>query len=959
MNDGKDNLVKDMITRNMGVLTGFTWQPFAGVFPLHRLPTVYQYNSLNQVVHQYSPDGDTSEFFYDRLGRLTVSQNREQKENTSYSGAADRFSYTKYDGLGRITEVGEKSDPPDDIHTINMLDTTAVKDWLAGGIDKQLTKTIYDIPVNLELQAYSSSRKRVTASIYLENKNDTEGDSTIYSYDINGNVKTLLQHVKALVAVDATNGKKRVDYNYDLVSGKVNMVSYQHGKGDQFYYKYDYDADNRVVRSLSSRDKLIWTEDASYTYYLHGPLARTELGQYKVQGTDYAYTLQGWLKGINGSALDPAKEMGQDGKSATLFARVSRDVYGFSLGCYNNDYTPVGTGADAFAVSYTPTTPVSSVNSGNQLFNGNISYTTLALSKIRNGSMAGYTYNYDQLNRLTEMNRHNIDAGASTWNNSSIIAAYKERISYDANGNILKYLRNGGDTTGLPLDMDSLGYKYNRDVNGNLVNNRLNHVQDAVTSSNYTVDIDNQSANNYGYDRIGNLKTDVAEKIGNINWTVYGKIKQVDKNEGSDIAYGYDAGGNRTSKIVSGAADTTTFYIRDAQGNVLAIYSKKGAESLRWDEQHLYGSSRLGMWRWDTLVPTAAPVVGGATSIYDSLLLGSRSYELSNHLGNVLSTISDKKIGIDDGSGGIAHYIAEVLSQNDYYPFGMQMPGRKYTAPNNSYRYGFNGKENDNEVKGEGNQQDYGMRIYDPRLGRFLSVDPLAKTYPWYTPYQFAGNKPIWAIDLDGAEEEIIDQQNREKEKAKLRNPSIEERVNSMVKKGHYILAVYAVINHYQLTELTGAKRSNFDIQIEEKGWGGLMQTSGDIEKDKLQTIKINKNDISTDPTKFGFFVRGVLHELLHVNQRTKENPNEDRPEREFLAYSTQLLTPDLPEQPINQKKAAVSFALTFYNQMSEEKQKKHKSLKDKLSDLISPPKTNSTEPKKVSDKPIELKKIP
>ena len=61
--------------------------------------------------------------------------------------------------------------------------------------------------------------------------------------------------------------------------------------------------------------------------------------------------------------------------------------------------------------------------------------------------------------------------------------------------------------------------------------------------------------------------------------------------------------------------------------------------------------------------------------------------------------------------------------------------------------------ENDNEVKGNGNQQDYGMRIYDTRLGKFLSVDPLTKTYPWYTPYQFAGNKPIWATDLDGLEE--------------------------------------------------------------------------------------------------------------------------------------------------------------------------------------------------------------
>ncbi len=81
----------------------------------------------------------------------------------------------------------------------------------------------------------------------------------------------------------------------------------------------------------------------------------------------------------------------------------------------------------------------------------------------------------------------------------------------------------------------------------------------------------------------------------------------------------------------------------------------------------------------------------------------------------------------------------------------MLMPGRKYSA-GTGYRYGFNGKENDNEVKGEGNQQDYGMRIYDPRIGKFLSVDPLTGDYPWYTPYQFAGNTPIQAIDLDGTE---------------------------------------------------------------------------------------------------------------------------------------------------------------------------------------------------------------
>ncbi|MBL0202335.1 MAG: RHS repeat-associated core domain-containing protein [Chitinophagaceae bacterium] len=76
------------------------------------------------------------------------------------------------------------------------------------------------------------------------------------------------------------------------------------------------------------------------------------------------------------------------------------------------------------------------------------------------------------------------------------------------------------------------------------------------------------------------------------------------------------------------------------------------------------------------------------------------------------------------------------------------MPGR--TLKDTSYKFGFNGKEND----AENGLQDYGFRFYNTGLCRFLSVDPLTKDYPWYTPYQFAGNKPIEAIDLDGLEEE-------------------------------------------------------------------------------------------------------------------------------------------------------------------------------------------------------------
>jgi hypothetical protein len=71
-------------------------------------------------------------------------------------------------------------------------------------------------------------------------------------------------------------------------------------------------------------------------------------------------------------------------------------------------------------------------------------------------------------------------------------------------------------------------------------------------------------------------------------------------------------------------------------------------------------------------------------------------------------------------------------------------------------------------VKGEGSQQDYGMRFYDPRIGKFLSADPLTKDYPWYTPYQFAGNKPIVAIDLDGLEEMLMNDRLANSENTRL-----------------------------------------------------------------------------------------------------------------------------------------------------------------------------------------------
>lgn len=96
----------------------------------------------------------------------------------------------------------------------------------------------------------------------------------------------------------------------------------------------------------------------------------------------------------------------------------------------------------------------------------------------------------------------------------------------------------------------------------------------------------------------------------------------------------------------------------------------------------------------------------------------------------------------------VQELIADVLNANDYYPFGMQMPGRSFNG--GDYRYGFNGMEKDDELKGEGSSLDFGARIYDPRVARFLSIDPLTNSYPWQTPYVFAADNPVLFVDSEG-----------------------------------------------------------------------------------------------------------------------------------------------------------------------------------------------------------------
>jgi RHS repeat-associated protein len=735
------------------------------IVPAHTLATVYKYNSFNQKIEQTTPDGGTSYFWYDRLARLVISQNEEQR-NPVVGANANRYSYTLFDQFGRVKESGEKINGLD-ISNVDTKDDYSLENWMTQGNDVQITQIVYDkadlsVVTNTAItneQDDHTSRKRIVATLFKKERYpspDIYDAATHYKYDINGNAITVWQENTRLKEIATmTGGLKRIDYSFDLVSGKVHEIYYQKGKSDQFIYRYEYDAENRIISSESSRDSLVWQSDTRYSYYLHAPLARKELGTWRVQGVDYSYTLQGWKKHINSPGLNSDADISGDGDpgAGANFINVSRDAMAYMLHYNSKDYKPINDGSK---LSLTENIP-SLAGTGNNLYNGNIRGITQQLGQLDQSQSVTYSYHYDQLNRLVKMRMHqsyfNSLSDPPDLGIGNPLDEYAEDIAYDPNGNIQSYIRRGNATM---QDMDDLEYHY---VAGT---NRLDHVSDdPAFSSNYLEDIDNQASGAYVYDRIGNMVEDnsVSGAQVKIEWTVYGKISKITKNNGiglgsTTIEYEYDAGGNRIYKHVIGShGGSTTFYVRDVDGNVLAVYTKgaRTTDPVKWKEQHLYGSSRIGIRNIDEAIDPPALTFPGS-DIYDGFYYGKTVYELANHLGNVLVTISDKKVGVElSGTGIVDYFVAEILTANDYYPFGMQMPGRHYDV-GTSYRYGFNGKENDNEVNGEGNMQDYGMRIYDTRLGRFLSVDPLAPKFPFYTPYQFAADNPVLSVDIDGLE---------------------------------------------------------------------------------------------------------------------------------------------------------------------------------------------------------------
>ncbi len=406
---------------------------------------------------------------------------------------------------------------------------------------------------------------------------------------------------------------------------------------------------------------------------------------------------------------------------------------------------------------------------------------------------------------------------------------FTEKVtSYDKNGNILglhRYGQTGASSYGL---IDNLTFTLN--------GNQLNRVDDAVTASAYNNGFEFKDAvkqaNEYTYDANGNLTKDLNRNISNIQYNFLNLPGKVTFGDGSTIEYVYAADGTklRTKHVINGTTTTT-----DYCGNV--VY-ENGVQKLLLTE-------------------------AGYVTLSDR----KYHYYLQDHQGN------NRVVLNQDGT------VEEV---NHYYPFGGLFASSTSVQP-----YKYNGKELDTE---NGlNWYDYGARMYDPALGRFMTVDPSSESYYETSPYAYCYNNPIKHIDPNGKDgiisiygDNIVIRAN-----IILTGPYATSQLAGIYKAG--IMATWGKQTTYEYQDKT--YNLQWDIKVyankdEEPNFNGVnnyMEVKMDPET--TSKVKYTNQGFLRGEGRNGFNIRddnSAPHEFGHIiglaDKYIKNGPQKDQP---------------------------------------------------------------------------------
>ncbi|PZR20221.1 MAG: hypothetical protein DI539_11455 [Flavobacterium psychrophilum] len=305
--------------------------------------------------------------------------------------------------------------------------------------------------------------------------------------------------------------------------------------------------------------------------------------------------------------------------------------------------------------------------------------------------------------------------------------SYDEKIYYDLNGNIKNLERNGEtDTSTSVIEIDDLVYTYDT-----VIKDRLVKVTDTANHSKGFKDSDDNTVNDYTYDGFGNMLTDRNKGITSITYNQLNLPAEIIFNGSTTtkINYIYTADGVKLSKkVTNGSVVTTTGYLDGYQ----------------------YVNTVLDFF------PTPEGYVK-ATKNFNRYIY-SYIFNYKDHLGNNRVSYT-----VDPADG-----VLKILEENHYYPFGLKHNGYSPTqqmmretnvAPfvvltpvinpaDATYKYKYNGKELQDELGL--NIYDFGARNYDPAIGRWFNIDPLAEKMRRHSPYNYCFNNPLRFTDPDG-----------------------------------------------------------------------------------------------------------------------------------------------------------------------------------------------------------------
>ena len=333
-----------------------------------------------------------------------------------------------------------------------------------------------------------------------------------------------------------------------------------------------------------------------------------------------------------------------------------------------------------------------------------------------------------------------------------MVNTFNEKLSYDKNGNIQSLVRNGGmeSQTTVPI-MDILTYQYDANIK-----NKLIKVTDATANTEGFKD-GADTTEEYGYDPNGNMTRDDNKNIQSIVYNHLNLPTKIVFQNGGDfpsISYLYTATGKKIAKTVDLASRRNVVYTVD------------------YLDGFQYESGKL------LFFPTAEGYVKYTENVRNPF---DYVFNYTDHLGNVRLSY-----GVNPGTG-----LLTKIEENNYYPFGLkhatynntakmiakveneaevvvineklmiqkidvlaeEMEKPPFSPPTNGviysgYNYKYNGKELQDELGL--NMYDYGARNYDPALGRWMNIDPLAELLEASSPYVYALNCPIIYLDKDG-----------------------------------------------------------------------------------------------------------------------------------------------------------------------------------------------------------------